>query len=141
MRPTLGSVPNEKSRDTDETVSSREGSPPEEEGGWVKDQLLYHVSLADRGYLVFVHAHIIGKLLLLLRQSQAISDCLTATTTGKETVYWPWARLASFGFLCPPHQDMNCRILEGNLQGLKRSLLQINIFNNKAIIRLRKYVS
>lgn len=32
MRPTLGSVPTEKSRDTNETVGSIEGSPLEEEG-------------------------------------------------------------------------------------------------------------
>lgn len=85
MLQTLGSVPTERSPDTNETVGSREGSPLEEEEEEVgEDQLLYHVSQANQEYLAFsLCSH---KWKASTAESNPGSwDCLTATMTKKET--------------------------------------------------------
>lgn len=60
--------------------------------GWVKNQLLYHVSLADREYLAFSLWSHKWKASVTAETKPGGSDSLTATTAMKEAVYWPWPR-------------------------------------------------
>lgn len=86
MLQSLGSNPSESSRESNKTAGSREGSPLEGEGGWVKNQALYHVSLADQEYLAFSlwsHKWIAS---VTAETKPAGPDCLTATMTKKEAV-------------------------------------------------------
>lgn len=84
-------------------VGTGEGSPLEEEG-WVKNQMLYRVSLADQEYLAFSLWSHKWKASVTAQTKPGSPDCLTATLTKKETVYWPWPRLTFFY-----HQDSNLR--------------------------------
>lgn len=84
MLQTLGSKPSESSRESNETAGSREGSPLG--GGGVKNQALYHVSLADQEYLAFSlwsHKWIAS---VTAETKPGGPDCLTATMTKKEAV-------------------------------------------------------
>lgn len=61
-------------------------------GGWVKNQLLYRVSLAEQEYLAFCLWSHKWKASVTAETKPGSPDSLTAAMTKKEAVYRPWLR-------------------------------------------------